>query len=83
VDNFTVFLRHDFEGAVRSVMDDINWLKEKKDFLGRAVEASVDAALDLYGEKLSHKDWMNLRTILLKGTLLKLQSINNALKEKL
>jgi hypothetical protein len=38
------------------VSQNIEWPKENKGFLGRAVEASVDSALELYGEKLSHTD---------------------------
>lgn len=81
VTNFATFMKHDPEGAERSVVSDINWLKENKDFLGRAVEASIDPALELYSETLTHKDWVTLRTFLLKGVLLTLQIINESMKE--
>lgn len=47
----------------------------------RALEASVDSALELYSETLTHKDWVDLRILLLKGVLLTLQSMNEATKE--
>jgi len=79
VDNFTTFIKHDFEGARKAVDQEIEWLRENKDFLGVAVKTSVDAALELYGEKLSHDDWVSLQTLLLKGQLLVLQLINESL----
>lgn len=81
VSEFASFMKHDPEGAKRSIESDIDWLKENKDFLGRAVEASIDPALDLYSDVLTHKDWVELRTYLLKGVLLMLQMINEAIKE--
>jgi hypothetical protein len=81
VNDFATLMKHDFEGAKKTVSQNIEWLKENKDFLGKAVEASVDSALELYGEKLSHIDWISLRTLLLKGQLLVLQLINEALGE--
>lgn len=81
VEDFASFMKHDPEGARRSVEGDIDWLKENKDFLGRAVEASVDSALDLYSEKLTHKDCTDLRVLLLKGVLLTLELINESTKE--
>jgi len=50
--------------------------------LGRAVEASVDAALDLYSDKLSHKEFIDLQILLFKGVFIVHQSMNEALKEK-
>ena len=82
VENFTTLLKHDPEGAKRSLHQEIEWLKEKKDFLGKAVETSIDAALELYGDRLSHNEWIDLRTLLLKGVLILLRSLNEALKEK-
>lgn len=82
VENFASFMKHDLKGAIKSVMNEIEWLKSSKDFLGRAVEASVDSALELYSDKLSHRDWVELRTLLLKGVLLVLQAINEAMKEE-
>jgi hypothetical protein len=81
VTDFASFMKHDSEGAKRSVTSDIDWLKENKDFLGRAVEASVDPALDLYSETLTHKDWVDLRICLLKGVLLTFQIMNESMKE--
>ncbi len=81
VNEFATLMKHDFEGARKAVSQDIEWLKENKDFLGRAVEASVNSALELYGEKLSYIDWISLQTLLLKGQLLVLQLINEALHE--
>jgi|YelNatPaOPRAMG01_1025707.scaffolds.fasta_scaffold77088_2 hypothetical protein len=83
INDFATLMEHDFKGAKKSVSEDIEWLKENKDFLGRAVEASVDSALELYGEKLCHDDWISLQTLLLKGQLLVLQLINEALREHL
>jgi hypothetical protein len=82
VGDFAALMKHDFEGARRAVSQDIEWLRENKDFLGRAVEASVDTALELYGEKLSYSDWIRLQMLLLKGQLLVLQLINESLREK-
>jgi len=82
VEDFTTLLKHDPEGAKRSLHQEIEWLKEKKDFLGKAVETSIDAALELYGDRLSHNEWADLQTLLLKGVLVLLQSLNEALKEK-
>lgn len=82
VNNFASFMEHDPKEAIKSVMEDIEWLKNNKDFLGKTVEAVVDSALDLYSDKLSHKDFIELRTLLLKGILLMLQAINKAIKEK-
>jgi hypothetical protein len=81
VNDFAILMKHDFEGARKSVNQNIEWLRENKDFLGKAVEASVDSALELYGEKLSHTDWISLQTLLLKGQLLVLELINEALGE--
>lgn len=82
VNEFATLLKHDPEGAKRLVYREIEWLKERKDFLGKAVETSVDAALDLYGDRLSHRDWTDLQILLLKGLLIVLESINEASKEK-
>jgi hypothetical protein len=82
VNDFATLTKHDFEGARETVSQDIEWLRENKDFLGKAVEASVNSALELYGEKLSHTDWISLQTLLLKGQLLVLQLINESLREK-
>lgn len=81
VSEFVSFMKHDPEGARRSVEHDIEWLKENKDFLGNAVKAAIDSALDLYSDKLTHKDWIELRTYLLKGVLLLLQMINESMRE--
>jgi hypothetical protein len=81
VSDFASFMKHDPDGAKRHLDAEINWLKENKDFLGKAIEASVDSALDLYSETLTHKDWIELRTFLLKGALLILQTINETLRE--
>ena len=80
-DKFAAEMKHDPQGARRSLEDEIKWLKENKDFLGRAVEASIDPALSLVEDKLTHKDWVELRCYLIKGVLLTLQMINEALKE--
>jgi hypothetical protein len=82
VEDFAALLKHDPEGARRSLYQEIDWLKERKDFLGKAVETSIDAALDLYSDKLNHRDWIDLQLLLLKGVLIVLQSIDEALKEK-
>jgi len=82
VENFTTLLKHDPEGAKRSLRQEIEWLKERKDFLGKAVETSINAALELYGDRLSYNEWTDLHTLLLKGVLILLQSLNEALKEK-
>lgn len=82
VEKFASLMKHDPRSAMKVVADEIEWLKSNKDFLGRAVEASVDSALELYSDKLSHRDWMELRTLLLKGVLLVLQAINEAMKEE-
>ena len=82
VEEFTTLLKHDPEGAKQSLRQDIEWLKEEKDFLRKAVETSVDAALELYSDKLSHKEWIDLQILFLKGVLIVLQSVNEALKEK-
>jgi len=82
VKSFATFMKHDFEGAREAVNQDIEWLRENKEFLGRAVEASINAALELYGEKLSHNDWVSLQTLLLKGQLLVLQLVNESLREQ-
>jgi hypothetical protein len=81
VTDFASFMMHDPEGAKPALAVDIDWLKENKDFLGKAVEASVDPALDLYSDTLTHKDWVELRACLLKGVLLTLQIINESMKE--
>ena len=81
VNAFGELMKHDPDAARKSVMDDIEWLKEKKDFLGEAVVAAVDPALELYDEQLSHRDWVDLETFLLKGVLLLLEAINRAMKE--
>jgi len=81
-ENFANLFTHDPEETKHSIHEEVEWLKENKDFLGRTLETSVDAAMELYSDKLTHKQWMDLRTLLLKGVLLVLQSINEALKEK-
>jgi len=81
VKKFASLMKHDPKEAIKSVIDEVEWLKSNKDFLGKAVEASVDSALELYSDRLSHKDWTELRTLLLKGVLLVLQAINESLKE--
>lgn len=53
-ENFANLLKHDPEEAKHSLYQEIEWLKQNKDFLGRTVETSVDAALGLYSDKLSH-----------------------------
>lgn len=53
VNSFVTFLKHDFEGARKSVGQDIEWLRENKGFLGISVKTFVNAMLELYGEKLS------------------------------
>jgi len=83
VEKFATLVKHDPEGARKSVSKDIEWLNEHKDFLGRAVKASVDSALELYGDKLTYEDWTTLELFLLKGFLLVLQGINKAMEEKL
>ena len=80
--NFKETLKHDPKKAEEQIREEIEWLKENKDFLGKAVEAAVDPALEIFSEKLTHKDWTTLRTLLLKGVLLTLQTINETLKEK-
>jgi len=82
-ESFANMFKHDPEETKHSIHEEIEWLKENKDFLGRTLETSVDAALELYSDRLTHKQWMDLRTLLLKGVLFVLQSINDALKEKL
>ena len=82
-ENFASLFKHDPEETKHSIHEEIEWLKENKDFLGRTLETSVDATLELYSDRLTHKQWMDLRTLLLKGVLFVLQSINEALKEKL
>ena len=82
IHEFTVLMKHDLKAASKSVREDIEWLKENKDFLGRAVEAAVDSALELYDDKLTHRDWVELELFLLKGVLLLLQAVNEGLKER-
>lgn len=81
--DFANLFKHDPEEAKRSLHQEIEWLAENKDFLGRTVSTSVDAALELYSDKLTHKQWIDLQTLLLKGVLFVLQSLNESLKEKL
>ena len=82
-EDFANLLKHYPEGVKRSLNQEIEWLKENKDLLGRTVETSVDAALGLYSDKLTHKQWINLQILLLKGVLFVLQSVNEAFKEKI
>jgi hypothetical protein len=82
-ENFANLLKHDPEEAKHFLHREIEWLKENKDFLGRTVETSVDATLGLYSDKLTHKQWIDLQNLLLKGVLFVLHSVNEALKEKL
>lgn len=65
VSTFAEAMRYDPKNAAKEVEDDIRWLTENKGFLGRAVEAAVDAALETVEEELSHKTWVELRTLLL------------------
>ena len=81
VSNSASLLKYDFDSALKSVIEEIDWLKTNKDFLGRAVEVAVDSSLNLFSDRLTHKDWIELRTLLLKGVLLVLQAINEALHE--
>ena len=82
VERFSTFVRHDPKGARREVMEEVRWLDENKGFLGRAVEAAVDSALDLFSDKLSHADWVLLELFLLKGFLLVLQGLNEAMGKR-
>jgi hypothetical protein len=81
--DFASLFEHDTEGAKRSLHEEIEWLKENKDFLGKTVETSIEATLGLYSDKLTHKHWVDLQILLLKGVLFVLHSLNEALKEKL
>jgi len=81
VSNSASLLKYDFDSALKSVIEEVDWLKTNKDFLGRAVEVAVDSSLNLFSDRLTHKDWIELRTLLLKGVLLVLQAINEALHE--
>lgn len=78
VEAFAQFMKHDPRGARRSTDDEIKWLKEYKDFLGSAIEAAVDSALENFDEKLSHKDYIELRYMLLKGLLIVMEMLNRA-----
>jgi len=80
VQSFTGFLKHDPQGARRLVEEDLNWLEENNPYLVRIVRVAVDSALDLYSDKLTHADWIELELLLLKGVLLVLQTINETLK---
>jgi len=80
VRSFTGFLKHDPQEARRLVEEDLNWLKENNPYLARIIRAAINSALDLYSNKLTHADWIELELLLLKGVLLVLQTINEALK---
>jgi len=82
VSEFSELMRTAPERARRGVLDEVEWLGRRKDFLGRLVKAAVDPALDLVSDKLTHSDWEELRIYLLKGVLLVLQGINLALKRR-
>jgi len=43
-------LKHDPKEAEEQIWEEIEWLKENKDFLGKAVEAAVDPALEIFSE---------------------------------
>ena len=75
-------MRHDPDGARRIVEEDLRWLEENNPYLGRAARASVDSALNLFADKLSHADWTELELLLLKGVLLVLQMLNEAMREE-
>lgn len=81
VEDFASFMKHDPKGAERSVESDIEWIKDNKGYLGKAIEAAVDSILDLYSDVLTHREWSELRTYLLKGILLLLQMISEGQKE--
>ncbi|RLE74381.1 MAG: hypothetical protein DRJ56_07630 [Thermoprotei archaeon] len=83
VSAFAGFLEHDPEEAERLVREDLEWLKENNPYLAAAVRASVDSALDLFADRLSHADWVRLELLLLKGVLLVLQLLNEAVGESL
>jgi len=83
VSAFAGFLEHDPEGAERLVKEDLEWLEENNPYLAAAVRASVDSALDLFADRLSHADWVRLELLLLKGALLVLQLLNEAVGESL
>lgn len=80
VSEFVDLMQNSPDRAKRNVLAEVNWLKERKDFLGALVEASVDPALDLVSDKLVHADWDALRIYLLKGILLVLHGLNLALE---
>ena len=47
---------NDPETARKSVLEDVDWLKDKKGWLGNAVGAAVSSILDLYGDILTHNN---------------------------
>jgi len=46
------------------------------------MEMAIDAALEFYGDKLTYRDWLTLELFLLKGVLLVLQGVNDAMKQR-
>jgi len=79
---FADYMRNSPDRAKKSVLAEIKWLREHKDFLGSLVEAAVEPALDLVSDRLTHADWDELRIYLLKGVLLALQGINLGLERR-
>ena len=73
---------NDPETARKSVLEDIDWLKNEKGWLGNAIGA-LNSVLDLYGDILNHNDWIFLETHLFKGILVILQFINYKLAEEI
>lgn len=82
VDRFAELMKHDPDEARSQLDQEIKWLEEHKDFLGRLVRVSVDVTLELFEEKLTYKDYVTLRYMLLKGVLVILQGINYTLQKQ-
>lgn len=49
--NFKETLKYNPKGAEEQVQEEIERFRENKDFLGKAVEAAVDSALEIFSEK--------------------------------
>jgi len=82
IESFANLMKVSEKEAKKKVQEEIEWLKENKEFLGNIVEAAVDSALDLYSDILTHKEWESLRILLIKGILTVLQGINLGLLKK-
>ena len=82
INRWAIESANDPDTARKSVLEDVDWLKDKKGWLGNAVEAALSSVLVPYGDILTHNDWVFLETVLIKGILVILQGINHKIAEK-